>query len=71
LTDEAIIALLDLLSRNNSLKDVVIDDLPEVTQSARTRLSAALKKNQMGLPTIDMMFTTAKQVDQALGRYLK
>jgi hypothetical protein len=66
-----VLALLDFLSRNSSLKEVLLDDSPSISQMARTRLSAALKKNQMGLPSVDLMMTTAKQVDQALNRHLK
>lgn len=71
LTDESVLALLDFLTRNSSLKEVVIDDLPEVSQVSKTRLAAALKKNQMGLPSVDLMLSTAKQVDQALNKQLK
>lgn len=48
-----------------------MEDLPDVTPVARTRLAAALKKNQMGLASVDMMMKTAKQVDQALNKHLK
>lgn len=57
-------SLIDFLSLNSSLKEVLIEEgVPDVTQSLRTRLGAALKKNQMGLPSIDLMYQTAKQVD--------
>ena len=63
LTDEAILSIIDFLSRNSSLKEVILQDVPDVSQPMMTRLNAALKKNQMGLPSVDLMFQTAKQVD--------
>lgn len=48
-----------------------MDDVPDVTQPMRTRLNAALKKNQLGLPSGDMMVQTAMQVDQAMNKQLK
>ena len=38
------------------MKDVILDDITEVTQAMRVRLAAALKKNQLGLPSVDMMY---------------
>jgi Ran GTPase-activating protein (RanGAP) involved in mRNA processing and transport len=71
LTDQAILSLIDFLARNSSLKEVILQDVPDITQPMMTRLNAALKKNQMGLPSVDLMFQTAKQVDQAMNRHLK
>jgi Ran GTPase-activating protein (RanGAP) involved in mRNA processing and transport len=56
LTDQAILSIIDFLSRNSSLKEVVLLDVPDISQPMMTRLNAALKKNQMGLPSVDLMF---------------
>ena len=71
LTDQAILSIIDFLSRNSSLKEVILLDVPEISQPMMTRLNAALKKNQMGLPSVDLMYQTAKQVDQGMNRHLK
>ena len=71
LTDQAILSIIDFLSRNSSLKEVILEDVPNITQPMLTRLGAALKKNQMGLPSVDLMFQTAKQVDQAMNKHLR
>ena len=63
LTDQAILSIIDFLSRNSSLKEVILQDVADISQPMMTRLNAALKKNQMGLPSVDLMFQTAKQVD--------
>ena len=56
LTDQAILSIIDFLSRNSSLKEVVLLDVSDISQPMMTRLNAALKKNQMGLPSVDLMF---------------
>ncbi|CDW89694.1 cysteine protease family c02 [Stylonychia lemnae] len=73
ISDQGIQALIDLCSKNRSLKEIVTEGLTDPSPNIMTRLETALKKNQMGLPDskIDQMYQTAKQVDQAMNYHLQ
>ena len=73
ISDEGMAALIDLCTKNKSLKEIVVEGLTDVTEPMLQRLKTALKKNQMGLgdSLVDDMYQTAKKVDQLKNRNLK